>query len=496
MNPEEEKRVQALSAGGMKIKAIARKLNRDVKTIRRVLNLPPEKPPKESKLKPYRELALELAQKGYKIPRILRDLRAQGYKGSRTILQEFLRKNLGAQKPARKVFRRFETSPGHEAQIDWSPYRVLIGGILTLVHCFSMILAFSRMLFISFYRNEKLPTLIHAHMEALRYFQGLCRRHIYDNMATVVVGRSGGKPIWNPGFLDFARHCGFTPWPCRVRDPNRKGKIESSFSYIESDFIQGSSFESWDDLNTRAREWLDTVANRRLHSTTRRVPAEMFSEEKKFLIQLPEVPYPTDRREVRKVQIDGYVPVDGSLYPVPASLVGQYVTVRIYPGRVEILDGSGQVAAAHKVPDRPCRLPADWGPFIKNQPSVSRTALETRFLARFPEALDFLEGLQRRMKSLTPIHLRQIERHVDLYGEARVRVALARALAYGNFSALALGRILETDHPDVVPEPPVQLLSAGPIALAALDDIEEASPEDYDLDTRETTDGENHDCEE
>jgi hypothetical protein len=73
---------------------------------------------------------------------------------------------------------------------------------------------------------------------------------------------------------------------------------------------------------------------------------------------------------------------------------------------------------------------------------------------------------------------------------------LDRALAYGNFSALALGRILETDHPDVVPEPPVQPLSAGPIALAALDDIEEASPEDYDLDTRETTEGENHDCEE
>lgn len=491
MNQEEKKLIEDLAQTGMTVRAIARKLNRDVKTIRRALKRPAQKP-QESKLAPFRELVLELDGKGFKIPRILRDIRPKGYTGSRTILQEFLRKNRGPRKAARKVFRRFETRPGLEAQIDWSPYRVPIAGILTLVHCFSMILCYSRMLFVAFYRNEKLPTLLHAHVEALAYFGGHCRRHVYDNMATVVLGRASGKPIWNPTFLVFARHYGFTPWPCRVKDPNRKGKVESVFSYLFSDFVRGSFFQSWDDLNARAREWLDTVANRRLHSTTRRVPAEMFSEEKDLLIQLPEVPYPTDRREVRKVQTDGYVPVDGSLYPVPASLVGQYVTVRVYPGRVEILDGSGQVAAAHKVPDRPCRLPADWGPPTKTQASVSRTGLETRFLAHFPGALGFLEGLQRRMKSLTPIHLRHIERLVELYGEARVRVALDRALAYGNFSALALARILETDHPDVVAEPPVQPPSAGPIALAALDDLEEATPEDYDLDSRESTAGDDH----
>ncbi len=495
MDPETKKVIQELAARGMKIRAIARKLNRDVKTIRRALDLPPEKP-KESKLKPYRELVLEMDGKGYKVPRILREIRAKGYTGSRTILQEFLGKNRGPRKPARKVFRRFETPPGLEAQVDWSPFRVMLGGILTLVHCFSMILAYSRMVFVAFYRNERLPTLLHAHVEAFRHFQGISRRIVYDNMATVVLGRSNGKPIWNPGFLEFARHSGFTPWPCRVRDPNRKGKVESIFSFLFSDFLLGSIFASWDDLNARVRQWMDNVANRRLHSTTRRVPAEMFAEERPFLIRLPAVPFPTERREVRKVQTDGYLPVDGTLYPVPASLVGQYVTVRIYPHRVEILDASGQVAAAHKIPDRPCRLPADWGPPIKRQDAVSRSALETRFLGRFPEALDFLEGLQHRMKSLTPIHLRHIERLVEIYGEARVRAAIVRASSYRNFNALALARILEACHPDVFPEPPVLPPSAGPIALAALDDIEEASPEDYDLDLKESLEGDDHGSEE
>lgn len=488
MNPEEKKLIQDLAGMGMSIRAIARKLNRDVKTIRRSLNRSPQKPT-ESKLAPFKEMILEMDQKGLKVPRILREIRARGYKGSRTIIQKFLRKRRGPRKVPRRVFRRFETPPALEAQIDWSPYRVPIAGILTLVHCFSMILCYSRMLFIAFFRNEKLPSLLHAHVEAFRYFQGLCRRNVYDNMATVVLGRAGGKPIWNPTFLEFARHFGFTPFPCRVKDPNRKGKIERPYSWIGDDLLRESSFESWDDLNTRAREWLDTVANCRIHSTTLRVPFEMFAEEKDLLIRLPEVPYPTDRREVRKVQLDGYVPVDGSLYPVPASLVGQYVNVRIYPHRVEILDTAGEVAAAHKVPDRPCRLPADWGPPVKSESSVSRTALETRFLSHFPEEKDFLEGLQRRMKSLVPIHLRQIERLVDLYGEGRVRAAIERARAYGNFSALALQRILETAHPDVVPEPPVLPLSAGPVALAALDDIEESSPRDYNLDSMEPTEG-------
>ena len=174
----------------------------------------------------------------------------------------------------------------------------MLGGILTLVHCFSMILAYSRIAFVAFYRNERLPTLLHAHVEAFAYFQGISRRIIYDNMATVVLGRASGKPIWNPGFLEFARHSGFTPWPCRVKDPNRKGKVESIFSFLSSDFLVGTTFASWDDLNARVRHWLDTMANHRVHSTTRRVPAEMFSEEKPLFIQLPAVPFPTERREV------------------------------------------------------------------------------------------------------------------------------------------------------------------------------------------------------
>jgi hypothetical protein len=352
-----------------------------------------------------------------------------------------------------------------------------------------MILAYSRMLFVTFFRNEKLPTLLHAHMEALRFFQGLPHEIVYDNATTVTLGRVAGKPLWHPTFLDFARHMGFTPRVCRPYDPNRKGKIERPFFYLETDFLRGSTFESWEDLLRRGHEWLTGVANRRVHATTKRVPEDMFvAEEKPLLIRLPDVEFATERREIRKVQMDGYISVDGSLYPVIGARPGQHVTARVFPDRVQILDNAGKILCAHPVPDRPMRLPMpSSGTPSAASSSSSRPILEREFLARFPEASEFLDGLKRRMNMLTPIHLRQIQRLAEIYTPAAVSDALRHAHEYRNFSAIAVERILMRRYPNVVPEPPVAPITGNPAALGALDDIDSGSPSDYTIDTIQPT---------
>jgi len=493
MNPEDVREVQALFRQGMSIRAIARKLGRDPKTIRTALDRQ-RKEPTPLKLKPFLDLVRDLSQKGLAAPRILREIRERGYTGGLSILKALL-KTLRPPRPRPpKVFRRFETKKAEEGQIDWSPYRIAIAGRWTVVHCFSLILAYSRRLWIGFFRNEKLPTLLFAHTEAFRYHNGCPMRLVYDNQTTVTLGRVGGKPLWHPAFLEFVRHYGFTPYACRPRHAERKGKVERPFFWIETDFLKATPFDSWEDLNRKATHWLDTVANVRKHSTTGRRVDDMYAEEKPFLIALPETPFPTERREIRKVQKDGYLPVDGSFYPAPAHLIGQHVAVRIYPSRVEILDASGAVAATHSIPDRPGRIPAPWEiPASEGEAFASATSLDARFLARFPDAMKFLDGLKRRMNALTPIHLYQIERLVDLYDDVSVAAALDRALAYRNFSAWAVTRILEAAHPDVVPEPPAAPLSAGPEILGALDDMAPASPADYTLDSVPPTSGGSHD---
>jgi transposase len=485
MKPEELDEIREL-ARRMSIRAIARKLGRDVKTIRAALGRPPRKS-SPSKLEPFKDLVRELALKGLLGPRILREIRARGYAGGRTILGEFL-STLRPRK-SREPVRRFETKKAQEMQIDWSPYRLRIGGVERVAHCFSMVLCWSRRLFIRFYRDERLPTLLHAHAEGFAYHQGLTARSVYDNMTQVTLGRLKGRPIWHEHFLAFAKHYGFTPYAHRPKHKQRSGKVERPFWYIETDFLKGRTFGSWDDLNAEAEVWLDTVANIRKHRTTGRFVHEAYAEEKALLIAPPAVAFGTDRQEVRKVAVDGTVCIDGSFYPVPARLIGQHVRAKVYPNRVEVLDQAGTVVASHAVPDQPMRLPVPGERPHPSQPVVSRPALEAAFLARFPGAAEFLDGLKLKMNALTPIHLRQIEKLVMLYGEADVRAAIDRAALYRNHSANAVLRILERAHPDVVPEAPVQPITGDPAALGALDDMDPGSPEDYDFDSREATDG-------
>lgn len=483
MTPEELQEIRNLLALGISLRAVARKLGRDPKTIRRILGPSFTIPQAASKLEPFASLIQELAGKDLFAPRILRELKERGYRGSLTILKNRLRKIRGSRKVERQIVRRFETDRGEEGQCDWSPYRVKIGGTLTLVHCFSMILAFSRMLFVRFFRDEKLPTLLWAHQQALSFFGGCPRRLVYDNCTTVTLGRSRGKILWHPTFLEFSRQVGFEPMVCRPYDPDRKGKVERPFFYLETDFLRGSEFDSWDDFNAKAQRWLDTVANVRLHSTTHRHVHEAFAEEKPFLIRLPELMPTIERRETRKVQSDGMIAVNGSYYPVPAKFVGRYVTVKISPVRVEVVDSADQTVVAYPVPERPTRLPAlDGTSIAPSAPPMSRPALELAFLARFPAAEAFLEGLKRRMNALTPIHLRLIERLVNLYGEKSAREAIDRAESYGNYNATAVQRILEKMHPDRIEEPP-PTSTANPAALGALDDMESGTPADYTLDT-------------
>jgi transposase len=502
LTPEEQRELQRLYHEHIPIRAIARRLNRDPKTIRRALQAEQASPtpaapePASSssssvtavtvpslKLAPYHEQIKDLCAKGLRSPRILREIQERGYSGSTTILKDFLQTLQPPKLAKPNVFRRFETRIAQEAQSDWSPYRVMIAGQLTVVHAFSLILAFSRRLFVAFFRDERLPTLLFAHQEAFLYHQGICQRIAYDNQTAITLGRVGGKPRWHPIFLDFAKHYGFEPSVGRPRHKERRGKVERPFHYLEHDFLAGRSFASWDDLNQQGRQWLDSVANVRVHGTTRRRVDEAFAEEQPCLIALPSVAYPAARAETRIVQKDGYIPVDGSYYPVPESLVNDGpVSVRIEPRHVHLLDRGGRVVASHPVPDSPMRILAPETSPPHHRPAVSRPVQEAAFLARFPGAQAFLDGLRLRMSTLSPMHLRAIDRLVDLYGHAPVDHAIAHATAYRNWNAHALQRILEHRYPAVVPEPDLRTLSARPEALAALDDVDSGSPHDYALD--------------
>lgn len=214
--------IRQLHKQGLSIRAISRRLGINRKTVRKALNQdhPPgrqkrRKPSQLDPFKPYIETRLrdypELTAK-----RILEEIRDQGFAGGYTIVKDFVA-GIRPQKDPIAVLR-FETPPGHQAQVDWGEFgTVILDGIEHKLYLFSMILGYSRARYIEFTLDITTPTLLQCHLNAFRFFGGYPKEILYDNMKQVVLEYNPDyhKILWNPSFMAFANHFGFTPRTCR-----------------------------------------------------------------------------------------------------------------------------------------------------------------------------------------------------------------------------------------------------------------------------------------
>lgn len=468
----------------------------------------PEQPDGDTcKLDSFRLVVAEKMAQGLKVTRILREIRKLGYQGGRTILGDYvrqLRTQTGAL-PSRSVKRRFETSVAEEMQIDWSPYEVPIGGQLVKIHVLGCLLAWSRKLYAYAFRDERQPTLLEGLACALVYFDGAAARTVLDNMSTAVLGRVGsdGKVLWHSRFLDFTRHYGTVPFACKVRDPDRKGKKEKSFRLLEDDFIRGSEFDSLDHLNEQLRVWLDSTpecGNLRVHGTTRRVPNEAFEHERPLLIRLPDHPFTVCEQSVRVVDRDSTLSIRGTPYSVPAALANRSVAVHLFAEHFEVLDQHGRVAFSRRYvsEEDKGRLVIDKTHYanLPRRPRASNGGderIDQAFVRRFAELQPLVDGLKRRMKSLAPIHIRNLLRLCDRFGEEAFLVAARRAQEYHRYDAQAIGRILDLAHPGMAAEieaacPVTPLSGHGPAAVGEVDSGSLDSFADFDSTTPRTPD--------
>jgi transposase len=500
--PEEQEQIQHLAQQRLGSRQIARRLGRDRKTIRRFLRdsgirtSRPAAPCAASKLAPFHDAVRERVAQGLTASRILREIAGLGYAGGRTILAEFIARLRGPLAPRKKAKRRFETRPGLEMQVDWSIYTVPIAGILVRVHALLCVLAHSRKLHVRFYRDERETTLLEGLMLAFETFLGVALRLVVDNMATAVLGRlgSGRKVLWHPRFLEFCRYYGCKPFACKVADPDRKGKGERMFDFLEKDFIRGASFTSFDDLNARAQTWADTLANRRVHGTTGLVPDEAWLAERDFLIALPDRRFAVHHDSIREVGPDATLSIGGTLYTVPERLHDRSVAVRLYAEHFEVLDRDGSVACSrHYVEPRDKgKLQLDSRhyahlPLPGALPSGRR--IQEAFLLRFPQLELLVTGLVERVKTLAPIHLKALWRLADRYGDEAFLAAGLRALEYRRFSASSIARILERAHPLPEGQEPIAPVGAEARVLTLLGEVDSGSLDGYaDLDRTAPTD--------
>jgi transposase len=395
---------------GLSPTAIARQLGLDRKTVRKYIARglePPafrsgrRRPRATDAFLPYLRERLA-AYPGLTAVRLLRELRELGFAGGYTAVKhtvQDIRPDHGS-----GFELRFETPPGDQGQVDFARFEIVFAdepGVRHIVWLFSMVLGFSRLIWAQFVVHQDLQSLLRCHIAAFTAIGGAPREILYDRMKTAVIGEDvDGLVVYNRALIDLARHFGFQPKACRPYRPKTKGKVERPFRYIREDFFLGRGFRNLDDLNVQLRHWLDTVANPRLHATTKRVVNEAFAEERPSLRPLPLAPYRAVLKLERRVSRDGMISVGGNAYSVPDTARRRVLEVHSLVDEICIFE-SGVVIARHPpLPGRgqACIDPAHrkasqhrTGRAATGTPPVVRSAGEV--VAR--RSLDFYDALGR-----------------------------------------------------------------------------------------------------
>ena len=294
---------------------------------------------KRSVCEPFRE-AIELGlSRGRDAIAIWQDLVAEsGFGGSYQTVKRYVRKLRGKQPPQPRAV--ILTGPGEESQVDYGT-GAMVRDPQTRKYrrtrLFVMVLGCSRKAarFLTFRSSSRIWAELHE--KAFRRLGGATRVVVLDNLREGVLVPDIYDPTLNPLYRDVLAHYGAVALPCRIKDPDRKGKVESGVGHAQR-ALQGKRFESLEEAQAYLDRWEASCADTRIHGTTKRQVAAMFAEEKPTLLSLPLEPFRYYQHGKRGVNLDGCVEVDAAYYGLPPGWIGREVNVQWDELYVRILD--------------------------------------------------------------------------------------------------------------------------------------------------------------
>jgi len=408
---------------------------------------------------PYGELIeLELSR-GRNAMGIWQDLvDSHGFRGGYQSVKRFVRTLRGAHAPEARVI--IETPSAHECQVDYGSgpmVRDPVTGKYRRTRLFVLTLGYSRksVRLLTFRSSGRIWAELHE--KAFRRLGGTTRLVVLDNLREGVLSADIYDPQLNPLYRDVLAHYSVTALPCKVRDPDRKGKVEAGVAHAQKTPLKGKRFESMEEAQAYLDHWEEHWADTRIHGRTKRQVAAMFAEEKPFLQALPLEPFRYYQYGDRVVHLDGCVEVEAAYYGAPPGWIGRQVHVQWDSMYVRLLDPrTGELLREHLQQRR-------GGHRIRDEDRPRRTPPHThRLLARAHKAGAHLGAL------CDAIHHRQGEAGLrrimgvlslgKKYGYPAVDQACKEALELGVAEYRFVRRFLERS-----PQVPLSLRQVDPL---------------------------------
>jgi len=302
-------------------------------------------PGPDSGCQPYREIIEAKLSQQLSGKRIYQDLVSQhGFSHGYDSVKRFIRK-LGHNRQL--PFRRMECLPGKEAQVDMGTGAPIVTkeGKRRKTHVFRMVLSHSRKGYSEAIFRQDTETLIRCLENAFRYLGGVPETTVIDNPKALVKNPDWYDPELNPKLRSFCEHYGTVVLPTKPYTPRHKGKIERGIGYVKDNCLKGHKFSNLADENRHLLHWETSIADTRIHGTTRKQVGRVFDEvEKAALLPLPAGSFPYFQESERSVHRDGHVEVARAYYSAPPEYVGRRVwarwdgkMVRLFSKRMKLL---------------------------------------------------------------------------------------------------------------------------------------------------------------
>jgi transposase len=359
-----------------------------------------------------------------------------------TTLRRFVHEQL-AWRERPSTVRVDDPPAGEEAQIDFGHMGFVTteDGVRRKLWALVVTLTVSRYMFVWPLLTQTTSALCEGLDAAWRFFGGVPKRLVPDNMTSAVVRPDAKDPGIQRSFLEYAQARGFFVDPARVRRPQDKPRVENQIAYVRERCFDGETILSVAHAREHAETWCRDVAGARVHGTTRRVPREVYeAEEKPHMLPAPTSSFDVPVWTQAKVHPDHHVQVARALYSAPTAYLGQRLDVRVDRVSVRLYRGSDLVKVHMRVaPGKRMTDPNDYpqGKADYATRSVERICAQAR--ARGGHVGDFVAKLLEGPLPWTKMRQAYgLVRLCDRYGNAKVEALCGRSLAFG---VLDVGRI-------------------------------------------------------